>query len=328
MNFQPQHFPVGTTFEVNDDVAKFHKDDDGNYISVFTATGVHRNGPNSYVVQTTVLRTIGKSSMFVSFHTDNIKRIVKRGAGPMNIEYMQYSAAEIIYKDFIREQTGLSKFAFKTEQAAQVLGSARTHYLFLGADTLMVQLVHRFLQPNHFVFDEQAAARSLMQQSFVHTVLLGKHLHVHCAPKKRLNRWLKQNVNRFLVNVKQKQAENDQEDYRRYCQDLDREEDERPKTRFDLMWERGEKAFADNISMEDLENTLSDEHDAGTLSSEDAENIRYGYDSARTIAQRKASVGEGSCYDSDEQRPVDYSFLDDEAKTETPEAAADNQVTG
>lgn len=75
--FGPQHFPIGTVFEVY--LPQIMQEP-----AVYETSGVFKNGPRSYVVQTTHYdKEIG---IYKSFNTSHIKRILKRGKGTATID--------------------------------------------------------------------------------------------------------------------------------------------------------------------------------------------------------------------------------------------------
>lgn len=218
MKFQPEHFPVGTIFEVAPEHGMVHykeittgegesakvtyeEDRDAPKQTVFTALFVMRAGPTNYIVVTST-RGEGYVKMNQGFHLSLIKRIVQPSGAHVVVRYDGNVPPNWHYEEMSRTQQGWGT------RYPGLIGHPKSHYIVLSYPTMMMLLMHKFMRPGPYCLDVNSMGRAMGRQSFVHQVELGQ-FHVSYAPKKRLNAWFKANVNRFLTPVKEAQRQHD-----------------------------------------------------------------------------------------------------------------------
>lgn len=231
MKFQPEHFPVGTVFEVAEQVAMcrytakiigegentrtiYEENPDLPRIRVFTVEKVIRSGPARYIVVTTT-PSEGYVKHNESYAFDWVERIISRGDGPVKIDH----EPGVDSANFHRKEMDLTQSGWGVKHPKQV-GAPKSHYIIMSFESMIWLLCRKFSKLGHFVLDTHRMGRALGRQSFVHHVMFG-HFHVSYAPKKRVNAWFKANVNRFLVPVKKAQREKDKFDAEEFDMDMD-----------------------------------------------------------------------------------------------------------
>ena len=88
MKFCIHHFPNGTIFQLNSLIRK--GDDDG----IRVVTGIVRNGPDSYVLETGRVSFIGHKGFqhMEGFNISHVERVLSRGDGPVEVDHGYFGA--------------------------------------------------------------------------------------------------------------------------------------------------------------------------------------------------------------------------------------------
>lgn len=199
IKFGPGHFPPGTKFNVG-----IYPGD--RYTGVeFVAKSVIRNGPRSFVVETETFDDVTQT--YKAFHIDHVVQIVKHGQGPLVTE--DHSDRKLSERRLKEAKMDVVKM-----RVSKVC--LKTHYLAVSDILSFGMLLDQFIKPLvpfGTCLDMDELTDSLLTQTFVE-----KQVHVldarfnwekryYIAPKKRVNRWVKQNVNRYLQKVKKVQSQ-------------------------------------------------------------------------------------------------------------------------
>ena len=218
-NWQPEHFPVGT-------VVLWSVHEEEKYFKEATVKSIVRNGPNSYCLKTGEMEQFSDGSLHEeTINTSHVKKIIKRGEGKVVFEKPYVSPN---HKGFLIERYGKN-----------VIGS-KNHYFCYDIQSLLLHLVSIKKQDRHTdVFSYLIAAHALAKQTFFHSkyedgLIYSRYINPDSRPfylyfsvdKKRIQKWFKQNYNRFLLSPVKVQKEQDEEYNRRYYEDMEREFDE------------------------------------------------------------------------------------------------------
>lgn len=200
IKFGPGHFPAGTQFKVN----LFHNrayDD-----VVWVAKKVILNGPLSYVVETETFDEFTSTNK--AFHISHVTQIIKRGDGKL----------EVVDHSEFNESGDFFEYAKDASIAMNIDVCLKTHYLTVLDGVSYTNLVSHKVKdmvPIGTSVDMNRLTDALFDQTFVKTksFVMCKELSwsrsYYIAPKKRVDRWLKQNINRYLIKVKVAQDEYD-----------------------------------------------------------------------------------------------------------------------
>lgn len=213
MKFCTHHFPVGTKFRLSDSILSCVND--------LTADGVYevreiiQNGVDSFVLRTGRTHTIGPSDVEEGFNIDHVSEIVKRGDGPVVIDYGWHS----FHQKRLLEDVLRMRATHAPSPGFYLTGSVQSVVFYelsklTGAKGMLVS---------------RRLFRLLETQSWV-TRNNPDFLPVWRINKKRLRKWLKANYLRFQDTKKaQLKAEQDLEDelYARDMDHLDRDLDRR-----------------------------------------------------------------------------------------------------
>lgn len=216
------HFPVGTQFTLSDEMMRMHSyQRDPNFLDVWTCAGLVRNGCGSYVIKTGIEHVMGTTVTEHSFNMSHVKAVVKRGTGPVIIDPNWYGSNRWPTAE---DRARLDR---DIELAQSLEHSTRG--------------IHATYSPMYYVIREArkiAAHNSALRQGLMIEAALANtwcreikrdqswHIGITLIDKKRLRRWLKQNVNRFLERMdKALEAEEamNEEMYRRDMEADDRE---------------------------------------------------------------------------------------------------------
>lgn len=219
IKLSPEHFPVGTLFKVNPTLRNGADKD-----TIFEATGYVYNTPNHFVITTTHWNEA--CGVHDSYSHSHIREIIKRGDGPIvNMDEVRKRVRQIGKK-------GDNTNQFGDAHAWGIGNKEKTHYVFFDAESLVHhQITCQFKKSlaKGDTLDIDLFARSLMRQPFVKSVVDDGSSHyrsfLYVASKKRLDKWLKQNLKRFLMPVKKAQRLYDQAMDEIYWQDLERDMD-------------------------------------------------------------------------------------------------------
>lgn len=198
--FQPEHFRIGTQVTVSKILATM-SNSGGMYPSVFTIKGICKNGPGSFVLETTSDDLAGfmpKGEKY-KFNIDHVENIVSQGSGVIKIQspwHIDYSEAlEYVSTDHYYPQY-----------------AKKNHWLVYGGSMLITTLTDRLGIPNGALVDSGDFMDELLCQHFVKVIDTGAFgLRLYLINKKRAKRFVKQNINRFLSSAKVAQEEYDRE---------------------------------------------------------------------------------------------------------------------
>lgn len=198
MKFSPQQLPLGTIVEIDESICWTPEEKASPYRVV---RGISKNGVNSYVIKTGLSKgRSGAEYINISY----ITRIVERGTeGPATIEYGWY---------------GLHPFTQKMERDVEIMRLYRTGVEY--KNTRYQSKYHYTGSPNTFIYTEVAKiGKPGMQVDFQRMIRdLGTQTWVKkerwcwtAYDKKRLRKWLRANLNRYLFTLKALQRQEDKE---------------------------------------------------------------------------------------------------------------------
>lgn len=218
INWQPQHFPVGTVVHlegfkrvVREDKEEIITDFSVSFVKIgldITVAKVIQNSPSNYLVETKELN-VG-CGVYYSYNFDHITSIVKRGDGPVKVEYFN------------------DRFKFRDTKriiSNQVFNKNR--YYWHGGMEIVWHLIN---QSN--ISKELSVKKEFidffMKQSFIKKEILFPDTLpkwiFYSVDKKKARRFVQQNINRWIKPMKQVRFEAQEEadrDYQNYCSDLD-----------------------------------------------------------------------------------------------------------
>lgn len=193
IKFGPGHFPIGTEFLLDE---KVHVRNIGPY----TVKGIYKNGPNSFVLETTTLNDeINKSSeqyakeygipyepIYHSFNIDNVKSIIKRGGGVVKINHTHDS------QHYLSQVNNFSKVT-----ADKKVGYIDIHQLAM----YYFSQLDIFHHPD-VVIDLNKLFSSIHAQTWIKpvTIVPNPEIVIYQVDLKRLKKFIKRNASRFLMN--------------------------------------------------------------------------------------------------------------------------------
>lgn len=201
IKWQPEHFPQGTLVRV-----KFPSGIERNN-DIYEVESVYRNSHSNYVIKTTTPLAI--EGLNETFAVGYVVEVIKRGSGPMIIQSVKdpYQWR----KNYLQDLRLLWRYKLRFGELVDI--HTKTHYNFSTGHDIIYFLMEKldlFNKPSTIDLSEMAAA--LQRQSFVHfhrDVVSQFYFRrgngsviAISAPKKRVNRWFKQNYNRFLISNK------------------------------------------------------------------------------------------------------------------------------
>lgn len=208
MKFHTHHFPVGTIFVLNDDMVNHTTSKAPG--EEFEVTKVVRNGPNSYVVETTKkMNPEAFGDMNQSYNISHVKAIIKRGDGPMVFEEHEFDPRDF---KFLEEKHILENYYnIKTK---------KTHFVHWSPQDIVMFCIRDRNTNGGGIFDMEKCMKALSKQTFITLFDHAKYgIGAVSVDKKRLKRFMQQNYNRFLVKVKEAQKQQDEIDYKFYGDD-------------------------------------------------------------------------------------------------------------
>lgn len=212
--FNTHHFSVGTLFTLNDDIAAHHVKEGR---EVWPVTGIVRNGVDSYVLKTGIesFRTSADSEPVEhGFNIQHVKAIVKRGDGPVLIDGGWYG-----------NRKGPEPKLDKDIALAAYTDLCRKGVHATYSPLYYVIREVRRIAPNNAVIDMGEVAGAVLAQTWCHKPRQSNFRIPVCQiNKKRLRRWLKQNINRFLSPLKpllKAEEEENRKDYEQMLRDDD-----------------------------------------------------------------------------------------------------------
>lgn len=212
MKFCTHHFPVGTVFRINQDVVDYKlRDQEGS--DVRAVTSIVQNGVRSWVLMTGVMREHAGEE---GFNISHVKEVLSRGDGPVVIDYLYYCPVSSAQRE---------RFAEDVEKCEirDLLKPKKGYYTTLSLSAVIRWELTKFIQPGQQVaFD--AAVEAVLQQTWV----VKSQLDWFCALrvcKKRLRKFLKANINRFLIDLDAAAKAESEEMNRQYEQAFEDMED-------------------------------------------------------------------------------------------------------
>lgn len=214
-NWQPEHFPVGTivllkNFERTDEGVSY-KGGRGIHFAKVVVSSLIRNGLDSWLIRTNEFK---EYTGRCSYNFDHVDSIVKRGTGKVNIE--TYCSPMINLKSYISFEP-----------------LAKRRYYWQDSREILLFLIKRYKVTNLSAIKE-GFFEFVMQQSFIRKERNnGFYSVAYSADKKKLQRFIHQNINRWITPMKEirasaeAEAKAEQEQYYRDMRDdFDREFEE------------------------------------------------------------------------------------------------------
>lgn len=218
MKFSTHHFPVGTVFEINENV-RF-----GETRTEFTVTGIHRNGARSWVLETDTLR---ERTGYAGYNIDHVKRIISRGTGEVKIiESHDPNFLASMQEDRQRMEIQRPVKVRLGGEEVTLFTPRKRNYNTGSIQTLLMLECHRLgMTRANSLIDYQRLISQVFLQTWC-THIRQDYIRITMVNKKRLRRWLKQNINRFLTPVKavlKAEDEEQREMYEREMEEANRE---------------------------------------------------------------------------------------------------------
>lgn len=178
------HFPKGTLFKVKrSGVATY---DDIRKDKVFEVVSIVINGPGSFVLKTTThsKEIYGEhSTMDFNYATniDQVGEIIKRGDGDVVFDERDtYSGSKLRLVRDLRAGTHKHK----------------TNYVHFDEFGIIREASRKVPLPIGSILDMEAFSQALKKQTF-----FKKNWYARTTNRKRTDRWVKQNINRFLMTI-------------------------------------------------------------------------------------------------------------------------------
>lgn len=192
-NWQPQHFPHGTLVKLGN----FARNEDGtcSYTS-------KRNGGLIVEIdhlipsvdggyQARTLEPSSISDLLFTFHISHVDSIVKRGDGKVIIKHRGNGTFHDHRKTCIDYLLG-----------AVGIKPSKSKYYSTNTSEILYKAASKFTR-NELAVVREEMFRELKSQSFVKETIHQTWGNVIVADKKRTDRWVKQNFNRFLMSEKE-----------------------------------------------------------------------------------------------------------------------------
>lgn len=215
-HWSPAHFPVGTQV-VFDETTSYSFIDKG---GVYTVTGVSENGPRSWVIY--LLEPISGGESYPRFmNIDHVSKIVGRvHVDPKDYADIDTSERHRIMHCYIRHET---------RDLQMLVPKPKGHYVSRGVQFLRWTTSDKMMEENYV--DTERLINDLLFLGIVtkKKVTNGRYedYFVRTASKKKLKRFLKRNINRYLEKMDDVVKREDEELSRMMEKDFDREYDSR-----------------------------------------------------------------------------------------------------
>lgn len=197
--FNIAHFPNGTVFQIGTSALFGNKDAQ----KVFTVANIVRNGVDSYVLQTTTrdeqLNAASRTEMMSSYNIVHVESIIKRGDGPVSVDHNRYGLGTVVQNNSHINQD----YYYWHQKQEKKYSSGK--YVGYDMQGLIISILIKQGTNPAGMYDYGAFASLIYDQSWCHD----KKSNVFCfyiCDKKRLKKFVKQNKNRFLMNVKKTAA--------------------------------------------------------------------------------------------------------------------------
>lgn len=199
MKFSPQQLPLGTIVEIDESICWTPEEKASPYRVV---RGISKNGVNSYVIKTGLSK--GRSGAEY-INLAYITRIVERGTeGPATIEYGWYGLQPFTQK-MVKDVEIMRLYRTGVEYKKNTRYQSKYHYTG-SSNTFIYTEVAKIGKPGMQV-DFQRMIRDLGMQTWVKK----ERWFWTAYDKKRLRKWLKANLNRYLFSLKALQRQEDKE---------------------------------------------------------------------------------------------------------------------
>ena len=186
IKWQPQHFNQGAIVEVD----QYWNQQDGNRLHNYTVSEIHQNGIDSFVL--VMVEWNEALKMHKCFNTEHVTRIVSQGDKPAKIRYMdrdRYGREEYLQNALFSEGIKLRKG-------------------FMYSSSEMIELCEFALSllPGEKILDGDKLRGVIAKQSWYSAKDAAKdpgdHLPYYVINKKRAKKFIKANINRFLLKKK------------------------------------------------------------------------------------------------------------------------------
>lgn len=209
----PAHFPVGTVFTLNEDIAQSHIRE--GRVNEWPVQGVVRNGVDSYVLDTGVThKFLDGSEHEHSFNISHVASIVKRGTGPVGLDPGGYG---------LKTNQDLHVDIQLAESSRFLASKRRGYHTTYSPRYFIAHEVQRTGKLNA-TLDLDGLVGAVLEQTWSVCKAVpgyeGLGLRVWEINRKRLRRWVAQNVNRFLQNIRRAAVEEERENWDRHQEDL------------------------------------------------------------------------------------------------------------
>jgi len=236
--FNYAHFPQGTVCVVH--ISPPFSGDPGP--KTHEVRNVVKNGPSSWVIETT---TPSEHTGFFSCNIVHVTEIIKRGEGPMVFG----NEREILRR---KENAKWYERNIPTDRH-----KPKHSYMGYSVHEMAANIFNKYVDHNMLV-DFGYLIKLLIERGVFRRIEREPHVfNPFVASKKKLDRALRQLVNKCLVKHKVRQKEEEKEYDRLYSEDLDREAlDER----FCLVSERDEEPDPDVRSLVNCPFASGEEH--------------------------------------------------------------------
>lgn len=263
MKFCPEHFPVGTVVQFNEEIRRMRSTEEGVDDGVRTVVSIVRNGVDSYVIKTGRKNRHIDGTPFADegINISYVEAIIKRGDGRVEIDHSYFgtdpSLRQRVCRDAeimeLHQPMTFKRWSDKTGYLGEVTWTPKKRNHNTGAIRhLLILEVLRFAQPG-LMFDYERMISDLFEQTWV-THVTERAFQFNVVNKKRLRRWLAQNRNRYLVPMKKARHDEDQQhqlDMEQFDQEWEKElENER---RAPLEHDAGAQDMQEDASYYDLD---------------------------------------------------------------------------
>lgn len=198
--FGTHHFPIGTVFTISGTGLANHDTD-----RQWTVAGIARNGVRSYVLRTGEFKMIAGSNHEIMYNISYVDHIVKRGTGPLVIDHNYHGMRPAKDKQ-VRKDLDLLEIRSPFENFVPKKGFYNTG----GLNTVVLYEASKIGHESMAV-DLNALTTAVGQQTWCKSVAAKGYFHVAVVNKKRLRRFIQQNINRFLFDVKKAERIDDEE---------------------------------------------------------------------------------------------------------------------
>lgn len=212
-SFNYQHFPEGTVFVIHKYMRPYDSKDEYPYPSrTFTAKSIVHNGVGSYCIETTTPNSeVYGDAIACGFYTINVshvEKIIKRGDGVVSVSSAQFNGRQ--YKKHLHHKSPIDR------ECGNDAGGSKTNYTAFSVLSIINQAVAKLNLSTDQELDGDKLNLAFMMQTFVKM----KPLYYAKANRKRTDRWMKQNINRFLMPIQVAKDIEDDEYQATYAYDM------------------------------------------------------------------------------------------------------------